>query len=117
MKLAIITCYKHPDYVRAKTLRAAARSLDNVEVIVVKNTQRGVLRYPEVLWRVLWVRLRLRPDVYLVTFRGYEIFPFVRTLSIGKTMWYDEFINPIEWAMMEHKKLPDMKILLRPLEM
>ena len=110
MKLTIITCYKHPDYVRAKTLRAAASSLDNVEVIVVKNIQRGVLRYPEVLWRVLWVRLRLRPDVYLVTFRGYEIFPFVRVLSVGKTMWYDEFINPIEWAMLEHKKLPDWRV-------
>ena len=109
-KICIITCYHDPDYVRAKTLRAAVETVDNLELVVVKNNHRGVMRYLEVLWRILWVRLRLHPDIYLVTFRGYEIFPFVRLLTIGKTLWYDEFINPIEWAALEHKLIPDWKI-------
>ena len=110
MKLCIITCYKHPDYIRAKTLREAAATIPGVEVIIVKNTHRGILRYSEVLWRVLLVRLQRHPDAYLITFRGYEILPFARLLTVGRPLWYDEFINPIEWAMLEHKKLPDWRV-------
>lgn len=105
MKLCIITCYNQPDYIRARTLRAAARAIDGVEVIVVKNKRTGILRYPEVFVRTLLVRFRLRPDVYLLTFRGYEMLLPVRLVTIGKSFIYDEFIHPIEWAIYEHKKL------------
>lgn len=105
MKICIITCYNQPDYIRARTLRAAARSIDGVDVIVVKNAHKGILRYAEVSLRLLMVRFKLRPDVYLLTFRGYEILLPVRLMTIGKPMMYDEFIHPVEWAIHEHKKL------------
>lgn len=105
MKICIITCYGQPDYVRARTLRAAARSIDGVDVIVVKNTHKGILRYSEVFLRLLLVRFKLKPDVYLLTFRGYEMLLPVRLLTIGKPLIYDEFIHPVEWAIHEHGKL------------
>ena len=113
MKLCVITCYKQPDYVRALTLRAAGQAIDGVDVITVKNTRTGALRYLEVLARLIVVRIRLRPDAYLLTFRGYEMLLPVRLLSIGKPLLYDEFIHPIEWAVYEHKKLNPENLLVK----
>ena len=104
LKIVIITCYNQPDYVRAKTLRSAARRL-KLDVIVVKNRYKGILRYAEVFAKVLLVRLRDKPDVYLLTFRGYEMLLPVRLLSIGKPLIYDEFINPIEWVVKERRQV------------
>ncbi len=105
MKLCVITCYNQPDYVRAKTLRAAASGIDGMEVIVVKNRHTGLLRYAEVFAKTVRSRLRDKPDAYLLTFRGYEMLLPVRLLTLGKPLIYDEFINPIEWAIYEHGKL------------
>lgn len=105
MKLCIITCYNQPDYVRAKTLRAAARLIDGVEVIEIKNSHKGLLRYAEVFWKVFKARRSQNPDVYLLTFRGYEMLLPVRLLSWGKPLIYDEFINPIEWVALEKRQV------------
>lgn len=108
-KVCVVTCYRDPDYVRARVLRGAVK-LAGAEVVTVKNSKKGIMRYPEVLYKLLKVRFIEHPDLYIVTFRGYEIFPFVRLLTVGKPLWYDEFINPIEWVVFEHKKLPDWKL-------
>jgi len=103
MKVAIITCYKQPDYVRAKTLRAGLEQLDGVDSIIVKNRHKGVLRYPEIYMRLLHLRFAARPDVYIITFRGYEILPFVLMIAGKKSVVLDELINPL-LVVNEHRK-------------
>jgi len=99
-----VTCYKHPDYVRAVSLRAAVRASGVFDAVrVVKNRSRGIRRYLEVT-RALWRMRSDRPDAYLVTFRGYEILPVVLALSGGRPVIFDEFINPVEWFVHEHAK-------------
>jgi len=105
MKLCVITCYSQPDYVRAVTLRSAADRLDGVDLVVVKNSHTGILRYFEIVAKLLMVRFRQNPDVYLLTFRGYEMLLPVRLLSLGKSLVYDEFINPIEWVVKEKRQV------------
>lgn len=102
MKLAIITCYHDPDYVRARSLRAALKLLPGVRSVVIKNRRKGVLRYPEVLWRLWQVRRQQKPDAYLLTFRGQEILPFVLLLIGRKPLIFDEFIVPMAYANGEH---------------
>jgi glycosyltransferase involved in cell wall biosynthesis len=102
LRLAVVTCYRHPDYVRAIVLRRAARDA-GWDVELVRNRSRGVWRYPEVIAQLLRLA-RQRPDAYLVTFRGYEILPFVLLLAGGRPVHYDEFINPVEWFVEEHRK-------------
>jgi len=107
-KICLITCYSQPDYVRAKTLRAAFGSMAEVDLIIIKNRHKGLLRYPEVMWKLLVARFSRRPDLYFLTFRGYEMLPFVRLATLGKPLVFDEFINLIEWVVYEHHKLdPD----------
>jgi glycosyltransferase involved in cell wall biosynthesis len=105
VKICVITCYKQPDYVRAKTLRAALGQIKGAEVAVVKNDTTGIMRYAQVMLRLLKARVRQKPDMYVLTFRGYEVLLPVRLLTAGKPLVYDEFINPIEWLAYEHKKI------------
>ncbi|CAN5425041.1 hypothetical protein BH09PAT4_BH09PAT4_03050 [soil metagenome] len=112
-KICIITCYKDPDYVRARTLRAALQADSRLEVIVIKNRHKSALRYPEVITKILKVRLTKNPDTYLLTFRGYELLPFFYFLTLGKKRIFDEFINLIEWTVYEHKKVKEKTLAAR----
>lgn len=104
-KICIVTCYKMPDYVRAATLRQGLHDtgLFN-KVIVVKNSHIGIRRYLDVIVELMKVRFGENPDIYVVTFRGYEILPFVLLIAMGKKIVYDELVNPVEWFVHEHKK-------------
>ena len=105
MKVAVVTCYRDPDYVRARSLRAALGDISDIETIVVKNTRRGILRYPEILVKLWRVRRTERPDVFLLTFRGQDILPLVLLIAGKKPVWFDEFIVPGAYARGEnHKK-------------
>ncbi|HEX7368433.1 MAG TPA: glycosyltransferase [Candidatus Saccharimonadales bacterium] len=111
MKIAVITCYYSPDYVRARTLRAALKTFPDVKLSIVKNRHKGLLRYPEVLWKLWQVRKKRRPDVYVLTFRGQEILPFVLLMAGDKPVWFDEFIVPIAYASHEgHRKSFGMRV-------
>lgn len=112
--IAVVTCYRQPDYVRAIALRSAAAATGRFDrVIVVKNRSSGVARYLQVLRQLLALRGSRRPDAYLVTFRGYEILPFVLALAAGRPVYYDEFINPVEWFVFEHKKFGQRSVAAR----
>ena len=90
LKVCHVVCYRDPRYVRTLNLRAALDAIDDVHVIDATNTRRGLARYFETLWKLLRARLSDPPDVYVIGFRGHEIFPFVRLLTIGKPLIFDE---------------------------
>jgi glycosyltransferase involved in cell wall biosynthesis len=102
--VTVVTCYRQPDYTRAISLRRAVAGA-GYAVDVVKNRSTGVRRYAEVASQLLRRRGARRPDAYLVTFRAYEILPLVMLLAGGRPVIYDEFINPVEWFVEEHRKL------------
>lgn len=112
-KVCLITCYKYPDYIRAKTLRSAFSNIDSVNLVVLKNNHTGFLRYPEVLWKLIVIRITKHPDLYFLTFRGYEMLPFVRLITLGKPLIFDEFINFIEWAIYEHHKIKENSLIAK----
>ena len=117
MKVAVITCYKDPDYVRARTLRAALKLIPDVEIIEIKNSSAGFRRYFEVLKEVSAVKRQEKPDVFLLTFRGQEILPFVQIL-IGRTpLIFDEFIVPLSWATDEHRALTPKNLVMMTLSL
>ena len=104
--ICIVTCYRQPDYLRAVTLRQGLKDSDIFsEVIIIKNKHINSLRYIGVLVDLIKVRFTKNPDMYLITFRGYELLPLVLIVGVGKKIIYDEFINPVEWFVYEHKYL------------
>lgn len=105
MKIAVVTCYHDPDYVRARSLRAAIAAQPGVTPIIIKNKSKSLLRYPQVLWRMLVVKWRQKPSAFLITFRGQEILPLVLLIAGRTPVWFDEFIVPSAYARAEkHKK-------------
>lgn len=105
MKVAIITCYSQVEtHARPRVLRQALAECEGVEAIIVKNRHRGVLRYLEVPFRLLWVKFRQHPDAYIVTFRGYEVLPFTLLIAGRKPVVFDELVNAVEY-LHEHGKL------------
>lgn len=111
-KICVVTCYRQPDYVRAVVIRNAIEGASS-GLIVVKNKHTNLIRYIEVTARLLYVTIKHRPDVYLITFRGYEILPFVRLIAIKKAIIFDEFVNPIEWLIYEHRKISKSSFLAK----
>ncbi|CAN5672402.1 hypothetical protein BH23PAT1_BH23PAT1_1220 [soil metagenome] len=104
-KIVVVTCYKKPDYIRGVVLRSALSRLPDMDVLIIKNKTTGIFRYTEVIIKLVKLRVIQNPDVYIITFRGYEILPIVRLICMGKRIIYDEFISPIEWIAYEHKKV------------
>lgn len=110
VKIAIISCYDQVDYIRTRVLRAGFASVDSVETIIVKNRHKGLLRYLEVPYKVLLMRLTKRPDAYVITFRGYEMLPFVLLVKGRKPLIFDEMINAAEY-LYEHKRVTPGSLL------
>lgn len=106
-KICVITCYSQPDYIRARTIRAGLGLIDDVELIVVKNTHTGFLRYGEVVLKLIKTRFTKNPDIYILTFRGYEMLPIARIITLGKKLVFDEFVNLIERTVYEHHRLKE----------
>jgi len=104
VKVVIITCYDQVDHPRPRILRKAFADCPGVQTIVIKNKHKGLLRYLEVPCRVLAARITKRPDAYVVTFRGYEMLPFVLCIKGRKPLVFDELVNAIAY-LHEHNKV------------
>ncbi|MEO6761731.1 MAG: glycosyltransferase [Candidatus Saccharimonadales bacterium] len=113
MKIAVITCYRNPDFVRAQTLRAALKLVPGVKTVVVKNRYRGIWRYAEVIYKVWQARRQQQPDAYLLTYRGQEILPFILLIAWGKPVYFDEFVVPVFYAASEYQRHTFVMIINR----
>ncbi|MFZ1249028.1 MAG: glycosyltransferase [Candidatus Saccharimonadales bacterium] len=111
-KIAIVTCYYQPNYVRAVTLRAAFRAQPDVEVYEIKNKHKGLARYPEVIWKFWRLKRQHTLDAALLTFRGQEILPMLLLLAGRTPLWFDEFIVPGAYARHE-KHQRSLAILIK----
>lgn len=116
LKVCYVLSYKDPQYTRSQTLLASLGTIKNIRVFTAINTSRGMVRYLETLIKLLAVRLKWSPDIYILGFRGLEIFWLVRIITFGKPLIYDEFIEPINWFTVEHKKFQPDSIASRLLK-
>ncbi len=105
MKVCYTLSYKSPHYVRTQYLLQLMDKMPNVEVLRAINTHKGVARYFETIAKLISIRILEKPDVYILGFRGTEIYWLVRLITVGKPLIFDEFLNPYLWMIEEHAKL------------
>ncbi len=98
-----ILSYYEPDYIRTRTLLGALQQIDTIHLYQARNGLRGFLRYFQTIWRLFIVRLRNDPKVYILGFRGYEVFWIVRLMTRGRTLIYDHMMSPYDSIVNEHK--------------
>lgn len=102
-KVCYILSYRDPQYIRASAqIRALARC-SGLEVILATNSSKGVFRYPQTLWALLKAKFTEEPDLYILGFRGHEIFWLVRLLTRGKPLIFDALMSPYAALKFENK--------------
>lgn len=104
MKAAYILSYKYPDYIRTLFILQSLSRISNLDVLHVINTKKGYIRYFQTISKLIKIRVKENPEVYILGFRGTEIYWIVRLITRNKILIYDEFINPYLWVVEEHNK-------------
>ncbi len=100
-----ILSYYSPEYVRTTTLVEALLKIDDVKLFQARNTARGIIRYAQTLCKLIKIRLCYNPDYYILGFRGYEIFWFVRVIAMHKILIYDHLMSPYDSLLNEKNKI------------
>lgn len=111
IKVCYVLSYNPPNYVRTEVLLAMLGVIPGVKLFRAMNTRKGPTRYIQTIIRLMIIRLRYNPSIYILGFRGYDIYWPVRLLTLGKPLMYDEFINPYLWFVDEHKKFRDKSLM------
>jgi glycosyltransferase involved in cell wall biosynthesis len=113
LKVCYILAYYFPQYVRTKTLIAALRRLEGVEVYEATNRTPGILRYTETFLKLLWIRFVHDPDWYILGFRGWESFWPARLITLGRQLVFDQMMSPYDSLVHESDTLTKGSILAR----
>lgn len=109
-----VLSYRARDYIRTRSLCAALNMMPRVTAVLAVNEHGDLRRYFET-WRALMrVRAASHPDVYILGFRGYEVFPWVRWMTRGKPLVFDAFMSPTA-ALRNERKAGRIGVLLAPL--
>lgn len=112
--VAYVHCYRAPDYPRSQSLLRALQGAPQIKLLLACNRSRGIWRYAQTL-NALWkLRKAGRPDVYVLGFRGHEIFWPVYWLAAGKPVVFDALMSPA-MALQEEAKLGFFGRLLAPI--
>jgi glycosyltransferase involved in cell wall biosynthesis len=111
MKVCYFLCYYFPQYVRTKTLINGLSQIQGIKIIPIINTSRGWFRYFETLAKLVFVRAIHKPDLYIVGFRGYEIYWPIRFLARNKPLFFDHMMSPYDSLVFEKKQISKTSIL------
>lgn len=114
LKVCYVLSYRDPRYIRTRVLISSLQNLDDVELLTAINTRQGFIRYLETLLRAAYIRIKHNPDIFILGFRGQEIFWPIRFIALGKKLIFDEFIVMYDWFVNEKKliKNPVLKKLM-----
>lgn len=100
-RVCYVLSYDDPNFPRTKSLVRALRALPGVELSVATNRRSNRLRYFETMFALLKLRVRVKPDCYILGFRGHEIFWLVRLIGWGRPLIFDELMSPSDALISE----------------
>ena len=94
MRICYVLAYRAPGYIRTRSLLAALDSLPNIECHTAINTCTGIGRYRDTLEQVNHIERQYRPDLYILGFRGYELYWPLRRLIGKRPLILDAMMSP-----------------------
>ncbi|MHB1589622.1 MAG: glycosyltransferase [Metallibacterium scheffleri] len=114
LTVAYVLAYRAPDFIRSRSLLIALEACDGIKLTVARNHSTGMARYFET-WRALrQLRKSFAPDLYVLGFRGHEMYWPVRWLTHGKPLVFDALMSPSA-ALREENKTGLIGQLIAPL--
>jgi len=105
IKVCYVLSYMAPNYVRTASLVQSLKFLSNVELFEARNTRKGLIRYIETFVKFVKIRFKENPDIYIIGFRGHEIYWFLRIFALKKVFIFDEMMSPADSLLNERKSL------------
>ena len=114
LRVCYLLCYRAPDYTRTASLLNALEHVPGIELERLINRRRSILRYLEMLWRVLLYRLKQQPDVWVLGFRGHESFALFYPFMRGSRIIFDEFVILQNWVNEGERSQNNFLQLLKP---
>ena len=94
IKVCYVLAYRAPHYVRTEAILQALQNIPEIELFVARNSNKCLFRYIESLVKLLKIRFKENPDIYVIGFRGHEIYWFIRVLANKKKIIFDEMMSP-----------------------
>lgn len=108
-----VLSYRCPDVIRTRTLLSAIEKINSIKLYKAINSSKGVLRYFETLLKLIGIRIFGNPDIYILGFRGYELYWPVRLITLGKRLIYDHMMSPYDSLVNEYRSIKSGSILER----
>ena len=112
-KICYILSYYSPDYIRTQTLVEGLKRLGDYEVFEARNRSEKFIRYLQTIYNLIRIRISVKPDIYLLGFRGYEIYWLIRLLTIGKPLILDHFMSPYDSLLNETRRIKKGSVVER----
>lgn len=94
MRICYVLAYRAPDYIRTRSLLAAIGKLTGVECYPAINSTTGLKRYQQTLGKVAQIQRTYQPDIYLLGFRGHELYWPLRRLVGRRPIILDAMMSP-----------------------
>jgi len=112
-KVCYILSYKTPNYVRTTALVNALALIPEIKLFQARNKSKGILRYVETFLKFLQIRFKENPDVYIIGFRGHEMYWLYRVFVLRKIFVFDEMMSPYDSIVNERKILSKSNLIAK----
>jgi len=101
--ICYISCYHQVNYTRRIQFIQALDNQANIKAYFVLNESKSAYRYIEVIMRLIRLRCTKKIDIFILGFRGNELFFPVRLITIGKPLYFDAFVPFYNALVLENK--------------
>ena len=112
-RVCYILSYKDPNYVRSVSLIESLKMISSIDLIIVKNSSTNILRYIQTFIGFIKSKIVNKPDIYIIGFRGHEIYWFLRIFARREQFIFDEMMSPFDSLANERKKFGKNSIILK----
>jgi len=104
--MGFVVSYYSPRYIRAVTIRKALSKIPGLTIVEAWNTSKRFIRYFQTIRKVIAVKKEVDPELWLLNFRGHEIYWALRKLIKRKVkIIFDEFVSPYDSLVNERRKI------------
>lgn len=108
--VCLISIYRDLDYIRSSSFIKILGS-GEFDFFLVKNKHKGIKRYFEVFVSLIKAKIKYNPDVFILGFRGNELFLLARFIAFNKPLIFDSFVPVYESFVLENKWRLSEKII------
>lgn len=94
LRVCYVLAYRAPNYIRTLSLLQALQQTPGVRLYTAINRATGLGRYPETIRKLREIHNHHRPDIYVLGFRGHELYWPVRWLVGDIPIIFDALMSP-----------------------